>query len=99
VSIFEALKRGLNNNIQKIAKEYARKNIDKDALISIYKTMTGSKPSKDEMIEIKKIFYAIDGAKNSEIALKDLIKYLNQEYGSFQYENGKGKYILVLKLV
>ena len=97
MSVFETLKRGVNNNIQKIAKEYARSNVDKDALISIYKKITGSKPSKDKTIEIKKIFEAIDRDKDGEITLKDLIKYLNQEYGSFQYENGKGK--LVLNLV
>ena len=97
MSVFETLKRGVNNNIQKIANEYARNNVDEDALISIYKTITGSKPSKDETIEIKKIFEAIDRDKDGEITLKDLIKYLNQEYGSFQYENGKGK--LVLNLV
>ena len=99
MSVFEALKRGINNNIQKIAKEYARKNIDNEGLITIYKTITSSKPSKDEKIEIKKIFDMSDGDKNGEITLKELIKHLNQEYGSFQYENGRGINILIWNLV
>ena len=94
VFVFESLKRGLNNNILKIAEKYARKNIHKKTLKTIFKTIAGSKPSKGAIIELNKILDASDRDKDGKVTLNDLIRYLNQEYGTFQYQNGKGTHIL-----
>ena len=88
--VFEVLKRGLNNDIHNIAKQWLQKDITLEHLIEIYQKISGSAPSEEAKKELKIIFNKIDTDNNSTIRLQQLINYLNKEYGTIQFNNGKG---------
>ena len=84
------LKRGLNNNIKTVAKDFGGKNMEEGDLMTIYKIITGESPSKLEKAQLTKIFIHMDIDKDEMITLKDLIIYLNKEYGTFQFKDNEG---------
>ena len=90
VMVFEVLKRGLNNDIHNIAKQWLEKDITLEHLIEIYQKISGSAPSEEAKEQLKIIFNKIDTDNNSTIRLQQLINYLNKEYGTIQFNNGKG---------
>ena len=88
--VFEVLKRGLNNDIHNIAKQWLGKDITSEHLTEIYQKISGSPPSEEAKEHLKLIFDKIDTGNNSTIQLQQLINYLNKEYGTIQFNNGKG---------
>ena len=92
VMVFEVLKRGLNNDIHNIAKQWLGKEMTLQHLTEIYQKITGSAPSKDAEEHLKLIFDSIDADKNSTIRLQELINHLNKEYGTLQFNDGKGNF-------
>ena len=86
------LKRGLNNNIKTIANDFVGKHIDIEDLIIIYKTISGSEVPQNLKEELRLVLDNCDTNKDGKCTLKELISYLNKEYGTFTFEHDKGKY-------
>ena len=88
--VFETLKRGLNNNIQNIAKEWMGMDMSSKHLTKIYENIIGSVPSKEAIKQLNSIMNGSDTDNDGRIKLQDLISYLNTEYGTFQFKGNKG---------
>ena len=86
------LKRGLNNNIKTIANDFVGKHMDIEDLIILYKTVSGSKVPPNVKEELGIVLNNCDTNKDGKFTLKELISYLNKEYGTFKFVNDKGKY-------
>ena len=90
VMVFETLKRGLNNNIQNIAKEWMGMDMSSKHLTKIYENIIGSVPSKEAIKQLNSIMNGSDADNDGKIKLQELISYLNTEYGTFQFHGNKG---------
>ena len=90
VAVFEVLKRGLNNDIKNIAKTWLGKDIDVKDLNKIYQKITSSVPSSEVKKHLEFILNDTDMDNDGSINLQELIKYLNKEYGTFQFHGNKG---------